>query len=107
MITDHELRQYARLGALESVRRILADFPDILPEINRFANARAGLKTERLRTRPLREEVAARIESHVVPALQDDPAPRRRRRSRISRAGRKRISDAMKAMWRKKKGGAR
>ena len=112
-----DLRQYARIGALEQARRAVAEFPDILPELNQLANGHASNKVRRIfelgakghsaariakilngehaRTSPLREELAARIEARVVPALK---APRRRR---MSRAGRKAISDAMKARWAK------
>lgn len=36
-ISPEEFRQYARRGALETAKRIVAEFPDVMLELNKIA----------------------------------------------------------------------
>ena len=90
-MTDQQLRQYARLGALDEALKAVRAFPDILPEVNRLAKGVNGARRDGVL-------VAARIEEHVVPALRAS-----RRKRTLSAAGRRAISRAQKARWRKLK----
>lgn len=87
MIDEARLRQYARAGALEVARGIIAEFPDILPELNAAA----------------KPEPRKKLVGHVTRAGDFRPIKKTKKKRVISAEGRKRISDAQKARWAKRR----
>lgn len=78
MITDVEIRQFARAGARLEAVKIVTEFPDILPELNQLAQA-------------------PKTNGHAI------AAPRRA----VSAASRKKIAAGQRkrwAAWRKRNG---
>src|SRR5262245_21386553 len=99
-MNEHELRHYARLGALESARRAVIQFPDILAELNQlehFDPAVIGTRANGVR-RPRRAKpiITGRATlATTPPATTSQP----KRRHYMSRKGRASIARAMKARW--------
>lgn len=89
-MTDEEIREYARAGALEHALKIVTEFPWILAELNRMAS---------------RQPAAA--------AEPDDPrhphsvAPVALRKKRLTDAGRQAIAEAQHRRWARHNGGSR
>jgi len=87
MFSNEELRSMARIGALQQAKRIVSEFPDILPELNALAKNPFAANGHR-----------RRLSVHVDES--SDPAPQRKRR-KLSAAARARIGAAQRKRWRK------
>jgi|SRR5215471_6026662 len=97
-MTAQEVRELAAAGALARARALVIEFPEIWPALTRLANG----STPRRVGRPRKADVAVTPTLFAGAESPADVAPTRRprrRKSRISRKGRKAISDAMKRRW--------
>jgi len=107
---DRQMREFARVGALELARRAVIEFPDILPELNRMANGQPARQIGRPRKNaPIGTDAVALRTAFAVPpdatvaaaVAAHEPKKPRRKRSRISAKGRRAISRAMKLRWKR------
>lgn len=101
---DDEIRQYARIGALDMARQAVAEFPDILPELNRMAHANGTVPPYSVR-KQLREATLAAgrgplgDEQKRTQVLDDERVARVPAKRHVSAKTRRALSLSMKRRW--------
>lgn len=89
-LTPDALRTFARVGALTQAKLIVAEFPDILADLNRFATASNGASADGASS-------PTRTPRPVISSHTSQVTPRRRRR--MSAAERRAVGVRMRAYW--------